>query len=74
MASGSSRRVGGGSIHSRITINGIMCANDRGNKVERSSVEVYYASSSCMLAVGPGSHTVSISERVITSHVTVVEL
>ena len=71
-ASGSSFRKGD-DLYTNILINGVICARDRGTEATVTSTHNYHASASCMLPIDAGVHTVQITERVIASHVTVVE-
>jgi hypothetical protein len=72
-ASGSSYRKGS-DVYSNIFVDGYLCARDRGTETSPAASHNFHASSSCMYPVGPGSHRVTITERVIASHVLVLEL
>ena len=72
-ASGSSFRKGD-DLYTNILVNGFLCARDRGTETKLGPDHNYHASAACMMPVPPGSHSVTITERVIASHVVVLEL
>lgn len=72
-ASGSSFRKGN-DLYTNIFVNGVLCARDRGTETRLGPDHNYHASAACMIPVPAGVHNVTITERVIASHVLVMEL
>ena len=71
--SGSSFRKGN-DLYTNIFVNGVICARDRGTETTLGPDHNYHASAACMIPVPAGMHSVTITERVIASHVLVLEL
>lgn len=71
-AGASSRRVGG-DVYAYVSIDGGICARDRGSETQTYSTHNYWASASCSLAVPPGVYSIVVYGT-IQSHITVAEL
>lgn len=71
-ASASSKNKGN-DVFATITVDGAVCARDRGTEHQTYDSHDYWASASCSLYVPPGSYTVVIS-GVSMSHISVIEM